>query len=143
MTTTQAPPLTEGTPAVSPDENPPTTGSSPGGHTPQQQAYAPPQGYPPPGYPQPGYPVPQQAQTKTNGMAIASPVLGILWIYGVGSILALVFGFMAKQQIEQSGGRQTGRGMAIAGIVLGCVGAVGALLVWLLIIGASSSSSGG
>ena len=30
--------------------------------------------------------------TRTNGLAIASMVLGILWIYWIGSILALVFG---------------------------------------------------
>ncbi len=60
--------------------------------------------------------------TSTNGLAIASMVLGILWLYWIGSILALVFGYVAKGQIDKSGGRQTGRGMAIAGIVLGWLG---------------------
>jgi hypothetical protein len=64
--------------------------------------------------------------TSANGLAIASMVLGILWIYWVGSILALVFGYVAKGQIDRSAGRQSGRGMAIAGIVLGWIG-VGAL----------------
>ena len=36
-------------------------------------------------------------------MAIASLVLGILWIYGLGAILALVFGYMAKKQIRERG----------------------------------------
>ena len=49
-------------------------------------------------------------------------VLGILWLYWIGSVLALVFGYMAKSQIDTSGGRQAGRGMAIAGIVLGWIG---------------------
>jgi hypothetical protein len=71
-------------------------------------------------------------QGKTNGLAIASLVLGIVWIYGVGSILALIFGYQGKHQIDASGGQQTGRGMAIAGIVLGWIG-VGLLV--LLIIG--------
>ncbi len=62
-------------------------------------------------------------------MAVASMVLGILWIYGIGAILALVFGYSAKSQIDQSGGTQTGRGMAVAGIVLGWVGLAGLLLV--------------
>jgi hypothetical protein len=61
-------------------------------------------------------------QTATNGLAIASMVLGILWLWWVGSILALVFGYVAKGQIDRSAGRQTGRGMAIAGIVLGWIG---------------------
>jgi hypothetical protein len=66
-------------------------------------------------------------------------VLGILWLYWVGSILALVFGYIAKSQINDSGGRQGGRGMAIAGIVLGWIG-VGILIlvIVLVIIGVSS-----
>ncbi len=59
---------------------------------------------------------------STNGLAIASMVLGIVWIYWLGSILALIFGYIAKGQIDRSEGRQGGRGMAIAGIVLGWVG---------------------
>ena len=64
-------------------------------------------------------------------MAIASMVLGILWLYWIGSILALIFGFIAKNQIDQSQGRQAGRGMAVAGIVLGWIG-VGTLLLLLV-----------
>ena len=62
---------------------------------------------------------PMPPQVPTNGLAVASMVLGILCLYGIGSILALVFGYQAKGQIERSGGRESGRGMAIAGIVLG------------------------
>ena len=78
---------------------------------------------------QPGAPLPAAASPKsTNGLAIASMVLGILWVYWVGSILALIFGYVAKGQIDAAGGTQGGRGMAIAGIVLGWVG-VGVLLL--------------
>jgi uncharacterized membrane protein len=56
---------------------------------------------------------------KTNGLAIASLVLGIVWIYWIGSILAIVFGHVALSQIKKSNGTQSGRGMAIAGLVLG------------------------
>lgn len=58
-------------------------------------------------------------------------VLGILWLYWIGSILALIFGYVAKSQIAASGGRQGGRGMATAGIVLGWVG-IGILCFMLL-----------
>lgn len=67
-------------------------------------------------------PLPPGVQKTTNGLAIASMVLGIVWVYWIGSILALIFGYIAKGQINQSVGRQGGRGMAIAGIVLGWVG---------------------
>lgn len=57
---------------------------------------------------------------STNGLAIASMVLGILWLYWVGSVLALIFGYVARNQIKRHD--QAGDGMAIAGIVLGWVG---------------------
>jgi hypothetical protein len=53
-------------------------------------------------------------------MAVASMVLGILWIYWIGSILALIFGYVARKQIRERG--EGGDGMALAGIVLGWVG---------------------
>ena len=76
----------------------------------------------------------------TNGLAIAAMVLGILWLYWIGSVLALVFGYIAKNQIDRAGGTQGGRGMAIAGIVLGWVG-VGVLTIVIIAAVASSSSS--
>ena len=69
-----------------------------------------------------------------NGMAVASMVLGILglfFLFGIGPLLALIFGYQSKRQIEESGGTQGGLGLAIAGIVTGWVG-VG--IVVLLII---------
>jgi hypothetical protein len=74
----------------------------------------------------------QVGQRKTNGFAIAALVLGIIWIYGIGSILALIFGYKAKGEIDRSAGMQTGRGMAIAGIVLGWVGVAGTIFFWLI-----------
>lgn len=93
--------------------------------------------------PPPPVPVMAQApvqQSKTSGMAIASLVLGLVWIYGIGSILAIVFGFIAKKNIRESNGYETGGGMATAGIVLGIVGVA---VVLLIIIAAASSDSGG
>jgi hypothetical protein len=68
---------------------------------------------------------------KTNGLAIAGLVLGILWLYWIGSVLALVFGYVAKNQIDGSNGTQGGRGMAIAAIVLGWVGVAAFLIIFL------------
>jgi hypothetical protein len=92
----------------------------------------PPLGAMPPPMPQVTYV--QQFQTQsTNGLAIASMVLGIVWVWWIGSILALIFGFVARKQIRARG--QKGDGMAIAGIVLGCVGA--ATLILFIILAAS------
>ena len=80
---------------------------------------------PPGGPPAPAWsPAPYDATmpASTNGFAIASMVLGIVgFMCLVGAILALVFGYKARREIDASGGRQQGRGMAITGIVLGWV----------------------
>lgn len=60
--------------------------------------------------------------TRTSGLAIASLVLGILWICGLGSLLATIFGAVALHQISRSRGQIEGKGMAIAGLVLGILG---------------------
>jgi hypothetical protein len=81
----------------------------------------------------PGYaPAAGGLATSTNGLAIASLVLGILWLYWVGSILALVFGYLARRQIAQRQGVQGGRGLATAGIVLGWVG-IGFLALFIMV----------
>jgi hypothetical protein len=64
-------------------------------------------------------------------------VLGIaglvLCLVVIGPVLALVFGYKSRREIDESGGRQTGRGMATAGIVLGWVG-VGFTVLWVVLI---------
>ena len=102
---------------------------------------APPPWQPPPPPPPPPpvvyYQYAPPRPTSTNGFAIAALVLGILWLYWVGSILALVFGHVARAQIDRSGGAQGGGGLALAGIVLGWVG-IG-FLGLLLALGVSLS----
>lgn len=89
---------------------------------------------PPPvyGHPVPSWPPEAIRSTKTDGFAIASLVLGLFfWFPGLAIItglLALIFGYVALSRIRQSG--TAGRGMAIAGVVLGWVSVVG----WVLAI---------
>ena len=94
---------------------------------PPYQQYPPPQQQYPPQYP---YPYPYPPARPTNGMAIAAMVLGIVWVYWIGSILAVIFGHVALNEIRRT--KQGGEGMAIAGIVLGWIG-VGILCIVLLI----------
>lgn len=77
--------------------------------------------------------------TSTNGMAIASLICGLLFFGGIGSILALIFGYQAKNEIRASQGIQGGDGMATAGIVLGWIGLVGIILIAVLFLGGSTS----
>lgn len=72
-----------------------------------------------------------QPQPPMSGLAIASLVLGIAWLFWLGSILAVVFGHIALKQANE--GKVTGRGLAIAGLVLGWIG-VGTLSLWILLI---------
>lgn len=91
----------------------------------------PPGGYGPPPPPPGGYGYPPRA-VGTNGMAIASLVCSLFgWICIIGGILGIIFGFMALGQIRQSG--QGGRGLAIAGIVIGAIAT--ALVIFAGILG--------
>ena len=60
---------------------------------------------------------PPSPGAATNGFAIGALISGILGL----SVLAIVFGFVARSQIRQSAGSQKGGGMAMAGIILGFV----------------------
>jgi uncharacterized protein DUF4190 len=91
--------------------------------------------YPPPGYGAPpgyGYPPPPPygyyAPRPTNGFAIAALVLGIVWVYWIGSILAVIFGLVARNQIKER--NESGDGMAVAGLTLGLIG-LGTLVLFL------------
>lgn len=59
-----------------------------------------------------GAPQPYPPKRSTNGFAIASLILGIFGIV----VLSVIFGIVALAQTK--GGRQAGRGMAIAGLAL-------------------------
>lgn len=130
-----------------PDSAPPQQPTS-GGYYPQQPGYdmySQP-GYQQPGYQQPGYSgyqVPPTApgfmagQPLPQGMAVTSMVLGIVSIpmlyCCVGVILgimAMIFGFIAINQVNR--GEARGKGMALAGIILGAVAILLTLLMILL-----------
>jgi hypothetical protein len=74
-----------------------------------------------------------QAARRTPGKATAALILGILGLVLVPiipSILAVVFGSGAKHEIDASGGRLEGRGLAVTGLVLGWI----ALAIWALLL---------
>lgn len=85
-------------------------------------------------------PPPVIAQQRTSGLAIASLVCGICQIgFPLPTGLAAVFlGHAARRRIRQTGER--GDGLALAGLVLGCLGLVGSLffVVFMFIVIAHS-----
>ena len=87
------------------------------------------------------YPRPVGSKPPANGKAIASLVCGCVGVTCCGilipSILAVIFGHIAKGEIRASGGQQGGDGMALAGLILGYIGlALG--IVYLLMALVSS-----
>jgi hypothetical protein len=101
--------------------------------------------------------VPPSAGQQTHTMAIVSLIFGILGLVGVcpglGSIIALITGNMAKGDIQRDPARYTGDGLAKGGVILGWIGialmACGlcGFVIWvfafggLAILGAMSESS--
>jgi hypothetical protein len=61
-----------------------------------------------------------RALPKTNGLAVASFVCSFFfWLFGIGAVLGIVFGFVSRSQIKHSAGIQRGKGLALAGIIIG------------------------
>jgi Domain of unknown function (DUF4190) len=137
LTSSAVPTPGPGIPSAPPGYGPPPSGPGYG---------SPPTGPPPaPGYPmvgdpaygyqQGGGPYGYAPQPRTNGLAIASFVCSLLfWLYGIGAILGLVFGFIARSQIKRSGGSQQGGGLALAGIIISFVAIAIGIVVTIVVI---------
>ena len=146
-----------GTPPPPPPPPPPGAGQPGYGQPPYGQ---PGYGQPPygqPGYGQPGYGQPPYGQPgyggyqpvplvppppKTNGMAIASLVLSLVglvpcfWFLPVPALLGVIFGHVAMSQLKKAGPAAKGKGLAVAGLIIGYVLLVGGLgLLALSIVG--------
>lgn len=80
-----------------------------------------------------GAPAPVRAE-ETSGFAIASLIFGLPFLFFPLSIVAIVFGHISLSQIKKSAGRLGGKGLAIAGLVLGYFGI--AMIPLILIIAA-------
>jgi hypothetical protein len=87
-------------------------------------------------------PSPQYAPAPpTNRLAVISLVSGILsWFLFpvIGALVAIVTGHMARREIKNSFGTQSGDGLAIAGLIIGYINLVlscVSLLVVVLIFG--------
>ena len=74
---------------------------------------------------------------KNSGMAIASLVCSLVgvipcfWGFQIMGLLGTTFGFIGLKQTK--GGERGGRGLAIAGLVIGIILLVICALVWILL----------
>jgi Domain of unknown function (DUF4190) len=116
----------------------PQYGAPAAGYPPPPPGYGPPPGYAPPpaGYPAPDYAAYGPPAQKTNPLAIGSLVASLVGFvpfcfFGIGSLIGIVLGIVALNQIKQKG--EGGRGLAIAGIIVGGVSLL-ASLIWSILM---------
>ena len=89
------------------------------------------------GYPQGGWAAPE----PSDGLGIASLVLSLVWVLGLGSIAAVVLGHMSRSRAKQ--GRRAPSGVSLAGLIIGYVGVFGTtILIVLAFIGADAAQRG-
>ena len=75
-------------------------------------------------------------EERASGLAITAMVLGILaivcsWVIGLNfalGIAALVIGIIEFKKINEKQSSEKGKGMALAGIILGAIGIFGAII---------------
>ena len=72
--------------------------------------------------PTPGY-APVPAEQRTNVLAIVSLVISILGF----NVIAIILGAIALNQVKKSG--EKGRGLALAGIIIGAVSLVIGIII--------------
>lgn len=132
-------------PPAAPAYPPPAAGyGQQPGYGQQQPAYGQQPGYGQPAYQPYGY---GQPVMGTNGMAIASLITSILGLstmlfcfLPIGSLIGLVLGVVALNQVKESG--QEGRGLALGGIWVGAAGLALGVLAWIVFGAALMSGLG-
>jgi hypothetical protein len=95
-------------------------------------------GWKPPPY---GYQPVYVQTTPTSGYATASMVFGIIGLlggwcaFGIPCLIAVVLGHMALS--ETKNGRKGGHGMAVAGLILGYLVVIPAIILAIMFFGAA------
>ncbi len=79
-----------------------------------------------------GVPKPISFETKTSTLSIISLIAGILGIFLIGSMIAIICGHIAHSEIKNSHGKLSGNGLATSGLILGYLG-VAFWVIWALV----------
>ena len=81
---------------------------------------------------------------RTNRKAIWSLILSIVWLGGLGSLAGIILGVSARRQTAETGER--GAGLATAGIIVGVITLLIAIVYWAVIaihLGGGTGAGGG
>ena len=96
--------------------------------------------------------LPMGGSPASNSMALTSMILGILGIFVAfifTAVPAIICGHIARKQIRESGGAQSGDGMALTGLITGYLVTLLTLLfivgviIFFFYVSNETSSSGG
>ncbi len=94
--------------------------------------------------PAPEVPPTTHGPTKLNASAVLSLLAGLfgfVCFWGFGGLLGIVLGLVARSEIDRSEGREHGRGIATAGLVLGVLN-VAAFVIGIAVLAAWMASPG-
>lgn len=69
----------------------------------------------------------QAPRRETSAGAVVSLIAGLLWLGGIGSLVALVVGFSSVKECREQD--KAGDGMAVAGVLLGTLGLIATVLL--------------
>jgi Domain of unknown function (DUF4190) len=108
------------TPGIHSEAPPPMPAANAGPETPAAASTA---VHPPPQVLPTAYP-PVSMPLQTDGMAIASLILGVIGLatcFNITGVLAVIFGYVAKKKIRESNGTLGGDGLATAGLIIGWI----------------------
>jgi hypothetical protein len=72
-----------------------------------------------------------------SGTAITGFVLSLLWLGGIGSLAAVIVCGIAMKRTKTRG--QNGRGLAVAGLILGVLGLLASIWLILVLVGLGSA----
>ena len=76
-------------------------------------------------------------QRPYSGTAITAFVFSLLWMGGLGSLLAVIFAAVSMRKTRTHD--QAGRGLAVAALIIGILGLMGT--VWILFVVAAANSA--
>lgn len=68
----------------------------------------------------------QRETPRISGMCVISLICGLVWFFGLGSLLAVIYGFIGVRECRRKGMR--GEPAAYVGVILGTLGLLGTVI---------------
>jgi hypothetical protein len=89
------------------------------------------------GFPEPS---PSTPARPFSGKAIAAFVISLSWVWGIGSIVAVFMAASAMKDVRR--GTHSGRGLAIAALILGIFGILVSVVATIVVINQAATAGG-